>query len=122
MAAVVLVILALLYYAAPSARLPRIQWLSPGAIVALVIWIVASAAFGFYVAKFGSYNKTYGTLGGAIALLVWMWITNLAILFGQELNAEIERERELTAGMPAERELQLAPRGRPKATSSAQVR
>jgi membrane protein len=122
MAAVVLVILALLYYAAPSARLPRIQWLSPGAIVALVIWIVASAAFGFYVAKFGSYNKTYGTLGGAIALLVWMWITNLAVLFGQELNAEIERERELTAGMPAERELQLAPRGRPKATSSAQVR
>jgi membrane protein len=122
MAGVVLVILALLYYAAPSARLPRIQWLSPGAIVALVIWIVASAGFGFYVAKFGSYNKTYGTLGGAIALLVWMWITNLAVLFGQELNAEIERERELTAGMPAERELQLAPRGNPKATSSAQAR
>ena len=122
MAAVVLSMLAVLYYVAPNARLPRIQWLSPGAIVALVIWIVASAAFGFYVAKFGSYNKTYGTLGGAIALLVWMWITNLAVLFGQELNAEIERERELTSGMPAERELQLAPRGRPKATSSAQVR
>ena len=122
MAGVVLVILALLYYAAPSARLPRIQWLSPGAIVALVIWIVASAAFGFYVAKFGSYNKTYGTLGGAIALLVWMWITNLAVLFGQELNAEIERERELTAGLPAQSELQLAPRGGPKATRSAQLR
>jgi membrane protein len=119
MAGVVLVILALLYYAAPSARLPRIQWLSPGAIVALVIWIVASAGFGFYVAKFGSYNKTYGTLGGAIALLVWMWITNLAVLFGQELNAEIERGRELTAGLPADRELQLAPRGKPKATSSS---
>jgi membrane protein len=114
MAGVVLVILAVLYYAAPSARLPRIQWLSPGAVVALLIWIVASAAFGFYVANFGSYNKTYGTLGGAISLLVWMWITNLAVLFGQELNAEIERGRELTAGLPAERELQLARRGKPK--------
>jgi membrane protein len=122
MAAIVLVILAVLYYIAPSARLPKIQWLSPGAIVALVIWIVASAAFGFYVANFGSYNKTYGTLGGAISLLVWMWITNLAVLFGQELNAEIERGRELTAGLPAERELQLAPRGKPNATRSAQVR
>jgi membrane protein len=114
MAGLVLVILAVLYYVAPSARLPRIQWLSPGAVVALVIWIVASAAFGFYVANFGSYNKTYGTLGGAISLLVWMWISNLAVLFGQELNAEIERGRELTAGLPAERELQLAPRGKPK--------
>jgi membrane protein len=122
MAAIVLVILAVLYYIAPSARLPKIQWLSPGAIVALVIWIVASAAFGFYVANFGSYNKTYGTLGGAISLLVWMWITNLAVLFGQELNAEIERGRELTAGLPADRELQLAPRGKPKATQSAQLR
>jgi membrane protein len=114
MAGVVLVILAILYYVAPSARLPKIQWLSPGAIVALVIWIIASAAFGFYVANFGSYNKTYGTLGGAISLLVWLWITNLAVLFGQELNAEIERGRELTAGLPAERELQLEPRGKPK--------
>jgi membrane protein len=114
MAGVVLVILALLYYVAPNARLPRIQWLSPGAVLALVIWIVASAAFGFYVANFGSYNKTYGTLGGAISLLVWLWITNLAILFGQELNAEIERGRELTAGLPAERDLQLEPRDAPK--------
>ncbi len=114
MAAAILVILALLYYTAPNARLPRIQWLSPGAIVALAIWIVASAAFGFYVANFGSYNKTYGTLGGAISLLVWLWITNLAVLFGQELNAEIERGRELTAGLPAERDLQLEPRGVPK--------
>jgi membrane protein len=122
MAGVVLVILAVLYYVAPSARLPRIQWLSPGAVVALVIWIVASAAFGFYVANFGSYNKTYGTLGGAISLLVWMWVTNLAVLFGQELNAEIERGRELTAGLPAERELQLNPRGEPKPTQSAQLR
>ena len=114
MAAVVLVMLAILYYIAPSTRLPRIQWLSPGAIVALAIWVVASAAFGFYVANFGSYNKTYGALGGAISLLVWLWITNLAVLFGQELNAEIERGRELAAGLPAERKLQLDPRGKPK--------
>jgi membrane protein len=114
MAAVVLAMLAVLYYLAPNARLPRIQWLSPGAILALVIWIIASAAFGFYVANFGSYNKTYGALGGAISLLVWMWITNLAVLFGQELNAEVERQRELTAGLPAERDLQLEPRGAPK--------
>jgi membrane protein len=102
--------LGILYYSAPNARLPKIHWLSPGALVALVIWVIASAAFGFYVANFGSYNKTYGTLGGAISLLVWMWITNLAVLFGQELNAEIERGRELTAGLPAERDLQLEPR------------
>jgi membrane protein len=114
MAGVVLVMLAVLYYLAPSTRLPRIQWLSPGAIVALLVWVAASAAFGFYVANFGSYNKTYGALGGAISLLVWLWITNLAVLFGQELNAEIERGRELAAGLPAERELQLDPRGTPK--------
>jgi membrane protein len=114
MAAVVLVILGVLYYAAPSARLPKLQWLSPGAVLALVVWVIASAAFGFYVANFGSYNKTYGTLGGAISLLVWLWITNLAVLFGQELNAEVERGRQLTAGMPAERELQLEQRGEPK--------
>jgi membrane protein len=114
MAAVVLAMLALLYYTAPNARLPRIQWLSPGAVVALLIWVVASAAFGFYVANFGSYNKTYGTLGGAISLLVWLWISNLAVLFGQELNAEIERGRQLTAGLPAEHDLQLEPRDAPK--------
>lgn len=120
MAAVVLLILAVLYYSAPSARLPKIQWLSPGALVALVVWIIASALFGFYVANFGSYNKTYGTLGGAISLLVWLWISNLAVLFGQELNAEIERGRELTAGLPAERELQLEPRGKAPRPSTTQ--
>ena len=109
-----LAMLAVLYYVAPNAGLPRIQWLSPGAVAALAIWVVASAAFGFYVANFGSYNKTYGTLGGAISLLVWLWISNLAVLFGQELNAEIERGRELTAGLPAERDLQLEPRDPPK--------
>jgi membrane protein len=81
-----------------------------------VVWPVASAAFAFYVANFGSYNKTYGTLGGIIIFLVWMWITNVAILLGAEINAERERSRQLRDGTPgAERELQLAERSEPKA-------
>ena len=83
--------------------------------MALVIWLVASALFAFYVANFGSYNKTYGTLGGVIAFLVWLWIANVAILLGAELNAERERGRQLREGTPgAERELQLEERSAPK--------
>jgi membrane protein len=114
MGLVVLLMLAVLYYAAPNAKLPKFRWITPGAMVALVVWVIASAAFGFYVANFGSYNKTYGALGGAISLLVWLWITNIAVLFGQELNAEVERGRELSAGLPAAREIQLPPRDPPK--------
>jgi membrane protein len=114
MALIVLCMLAVLYYSAPNAKLPKFRWITPGAVLALVIWIIASAAFGFYVANFGSYNKTYGTLGGAISLLVWLWITNIAVLLGQELNAEVERGRELSAGLPAAREIQLPPRTPPK--------
>jgi membrane protein len=88
---------------------------TPGSLVAIVVWIVASALFGFYVSNFGSYGKTYGTLGGMIALLVWFWISNLAILFGHQLNAERERNREIEEGRPrAEREIQLKPRDEPK--------
>ena len=114
MGLIVLFMLAVLYYAAPNAQLPRFRWITPGALVALVVWVIASAGFGFYVANFGSYDKTYGTLGGAISLLVWLWITNIAVLFGQELNAEVERGRELSAGLPATREIQLPPRDPPK--------
>ena len=106
--------LAILYYTAPNAKLPGFTWISPGSVVAVVVWIVASAAFAFYVANFGSYDKTYGTLGGAVTFLVWMWITNLAVLFGAELNAELERSRELAAGVPAHEEIQLEPRQAPK--------
>ena len=77
--------------------------------------------FAFYVANFGSYDKTYGTLGGVITFLVWMWITNLAVLFGAELNAELERSRELEAGEPAEEEIQLPPRDAPKAKDKAKT-
>ncbi len=112
---IVAVMLAVLYYAAPNAKLPGFKWISPGSVLAVVIWILASGAFAFYVANFGSYDKTYGTLGGVITFLVWMWITNLAVLFGAELNAELERSRELEAGEPAEHEIQLPPRTAPKA-------
>jgi membrane protein len=115
LAALFVTIVAVLYYASPNARLRGFRWVTPGGLVAIVIWAIASAAFGIYVANFGSYDKTYGTLGGLIALLVWFWITNLAILFGHQLNAERERSLQIEEGRPgAERELQLEPRSAPK--------
>jgi len=120
MLAFVLLLFAVLYHSSPNVKMPRFRWVSAGALVALAIWIVASAAFAFYVANFGSYNKTYGTLGGFVALLVWFWISNLAVLFGLELNSEIERNREFEAGQErAEREIQLEPRDEPKAKKTA---
>jgi membrane protein len=103
-------IVAILYYATPNVKQPRFRWLSIGAVVAILVWIVASVGFAFYVATFGSYDKTYGSLAGVIVGLLWLWITNLALLFGAELDSELERGRELQAGIPAERELQLEPR------------
>jgi membrane protein len=114
MAALVVFLLACLYYIAPNVKLPKFQWISPGAVAALVIWAVATVGFFFYVRNFGSYNKTYGTLGGAITMLVWLWISNIAILFGQQLNSEVERGRELAAGVPAEDDIRLPPRDEPK--------
>jgi membrane protein len=118
---IVSLMLAILYYAAPNAKLPGFKWISPGSVLAVVIWILASAAFAFYVANFGSYDKTYGTLGGVVTFLVWMWITNLAVLFGAELNAELERSRELEAGEPAEEEIQLPHRTAPKRKDKAKT-
>ncbi|MFN8217410.1 MAG: YihY/virulence factor BrkB family protein [Solirubrobacterales bacterium] len=116
MALVFLLMVGVLYYAAPNVKLRGPRWVSPGALVAIVVWILASAGFSFYVANFGSYDKTYGTLAGLIVLLVWFWITNLAILFGLQLNAELERSREIEEGRPrAEREIQLEPRDEPEA-------
>lgn len=89
---------AFLYWAAPNVRQPRFRWLSPGGITAVVLWIAASGVFALYVANFASYNKTYGALGGVIAFLVWLWITNLAILLGAEINAELARAKELREG------------------------
>lgn len=108
--AVVVVIVALLYYATPNVKQPKLRWMSPGAVVAIVVWVLASAAFGFYVSNFSSYNKTYGSMAGVIVFLLWLWLTNLALLFGAELDAELERGRELQAGLPAEEGIQLPPR------------
>ena len=111
LAVVVLLMVSLLYYASPNVKLPGYRWVTPGSLLALVIWVLASAAFAFYVGNFGSYDKTYGTLGGVVSFLVWLWITNIALLLGAELNAELERSRELEAGVPgADETIQLAPR------------
>jgi membrane protein len=114
MLVVIMFMLAVLYYASPNAKQPKMKWISPGAVVAVIVWIVASGLFALYVAKFSSYNKTYGTLGGVISFLVWLWITNIAVLFGHELDAEIEREREIQAGVPgAHEDIQLPYRSQP---------
>jgi membrane protein len=110
---VVSVMFSILYYASPNVRQRGFRWVTPGALFAVIAWIVASAAFGLYVANFGSYNKTYGSLGAIIIFLVWLWLTNVAILFGAELNAEIERGRQIEAGHPEEREPFLPPRSEP---------
>jgi len=109
-AAMVVVIVALLYYATPNVKQPKFKWVSVGAVFAIVIWVIASVAFAFYVANFGSYNKTYGSLAGVIVTLLWLWITNIALLLGAEIDSELERGRELQAGLPAEDELQLPAR------------
>jgi membrane protein len=92
-----------------------------GAAVAIVTWILASVVFGVYVANFGSYNKTYGTLAGVIVFLLWLWITNLALLFGAELDAELERGRQLQAGIEAEKTIQLPPRDTTKSDKAART-
>jgi len=114
MAAVFVLMVGVLYYASPNAKIRGFRWVTPGSLVAIVAWAIASAGFALYVANFGSYDKTYGTLAGLVVLLVWLWISNVAILFGHELNAELEREAEIEEGKPgAEREIQLVPRADP---------
>jgi len=99
--------IALLYYSTPNVKQPRFRWISVGAGVAILTWVIASAVFGLYISQFSNYNKTYGSLAGVIIFLLWLWITNLALLFGAELDAEIERGRQLQAGIVAERDIQL---------------
>jgi membrane protein len=106
----VITMLGVLYWAAPNIRHPKFRWVSPGGVVALVVWILASAGFAFYVANFASYNKTYGALGGVIIFLVWLWISNIAVLLGAEFDAELERGRAIEAGHPEDEEPFLEPR------------
>jgi membrane protein len=95
---------AILYWASPNAKTGGFRWVSPGGIFAVLLWVIASAAFAIYLANFANYNKTYGTLGGVIAFLVWLWISNIAIMLGAELDAELERGRAIAAGHPADEE------------------
>jgi membrane protein len=104
LALLVSLMFAILYWAAPNVRHGGFRWVTPGGVVAVVLWVVVSLGFGFYVANLASYNKTYGALGGIIVFLVWMWLTNLAILYGAELNAELERQRAIAAGLPPDEE------------------
>jgi membrane protein len=97
-ALIVSLIFAFLYYVGPNVKQPGFRWVSPGGVVAVVLWVIASAAFAFYVAHFGSYSKTYGSMAAVIIFLVWLWITNLVMLLGAELNAEIERGRQIEGG------------------------
>ena len=98
------VMFGVLYRASPNARQGGWRWISPGGLLAVVLWMAASALFGVYVAQFSSYDKTYGTLAGVIVFLIWLWISNLALLFGAELDAELERQRVVAAGFPGDRE------------------
>jgi membrane protein len=106
----VTLIIALLFWAAPNAKGRGFAWITPGSLLALLIWLAVSAGFAVYVANFGSYNKTYGSLAGVIIFLVWLWLTNLAILLGLEFDAELARERAVATGQPREREPYVEPR------------
>ena len=107
---VVSLMFSILYWASPNVKHPGFRWLTPGGLFALVVWAIASAAFALYVANFSSYNKTYGTLAGVVVFLVWVWISNIAMLFGAEFNAELERGRRIEAGHPADQEPFVEPR------------
>jgi membrane protein len=122
--AIVSFMFALLYWASPNAKQPGFRWVSAGGVVGLVLWLVASVAFAFYVGNFGSYNKTYGALAGVIVFLVWLWISNIATLLGAEFNAELERGRQIASGHPAEVEPFVEPRDTRKMSdeSKAEVR
>jgi membrane protein len=110
-AAAVITMFAILYWAAPNVKHPHFRWLSPGSVLGVLVWLAASAGFALYVANFSSYNETYGALGGVIVFLIWLWLSNVAVLIGAEFNAELARERQIEGGMePRDREPFLEPR------------
>ena len=106
--------ISLLYWACPNVKQPGFPWVSVGGVFAVVLWLIASALFALYVANFSSYNKTYGSLGGVIVFLTWLWITNIIVLLGAELNAEMERSRAIAGGHPPDKEPYLPLRDEPK--------
>ncbi|WP_445443244.1 YihY/virulence factor BrkB family protein [Clavibacter sp. km1a] len=110
LALLMILLLGILYYATPNAKQPKFRWMSLGAALALLVLVVASVAFAFYVTTFSNYAKSYGSLAGVVVFLLWLWIANLALLFGAEFDAELERGRQLQAGIAAEETIQLPPR------------
>jgi membrane protein len=113
MMALISLVFALLYWAAPNVRQPGFRWLTPGSALAVLLWAGASWGFAFYVGHFGSYNRVYGSLGGVVVFLVWLWISNIAVLLGAELDAELARARNIAHGHPADAEPYLPPRDDP---------
>ena len=107
-------LIALLYWAAPNARQGGFRWITPGSVLAVFVWLLVSVGFAFYIAKFDSYNKTYGALGGVIVFLVWLWLTNVAILLGAEFDAELSRARAMAVGLPSDVEPYLPLRDVPR--------
>lgn len=120
LAFIVVLVVAILYYATPNAKQPKFRWISIGALLAIIVLALATLAFGFYVGNFSNYDKTYGSLAGIIILLLWLWIANLALLFGAEFDAELERGRQLQAGIAAEEDIQLPPRDTRKSDKAAE--
>jgi len=110
MVLLVVAAIAILYYFTPNVKQPKFRWMTMGSFIALVVFVLASLAFAFYVANFSNYNKTYGAIGGVIVMLLWLWILNMSLLFGAEFDAETERGRQLQAGIEAEETIQLPPR------------
>lgn len=120
LAFIVVLVVAILYYATPNAKQPKFRWISMGALLAIIVLALATAAFGFYVGNFSNYDRTYGSLAGVIIFLLWLWIANLALLFGAEFDAELERGRQLQAGIAAEEDIQLPPRDTRKSDKAAE--
>jgi membrane protein len=120
LAFIVVLIVAILYYATPNAKQPKFRWISMGALLAIVVLVVSTLGFAFYVANFSNYDRTYGSFAGIIIFLLWLWIANLALLFGAEFDAELERGRQLQAGMPAEKDIQLPARDTRKSDKAAE--
>jgi membrane protein len=120
--AIAIATVAILYYFSPNVRQPKFKWTSLGSVIGLVVWALGTVGFGFYVANFGNYNKTYGSIAGVIVFLLWLWITNLALLFGAEFDAELERSRELQGGIAAEEQIQLPMRDTRQSDKKAKKR
>lgn len=120
LALIVVLVIAILYYATPNAKQPKFRWISLGALLAIIVLAIATTGFVLYVANFSNYDRTYGSLAGVIVFLLWLWIANLALLFGAEFDAELERGRQLQAGIEAEETIQLPARDTRKSDKAAE--